>query len=171
MWEQIAMGFEQRWHFPHCVGALDGKHIVMKNPAKSGSSFFNYKHTFSVLLLAVVDINYKFTIIDVGSMGRFIDGSIFSTSVLGKNPNKQSLKFPPPVLVPNFEQPLPNVFVGEDAFPLSENLTRPYPKRSVTGKYENKVFNYRLSRARQTVGMFFWHIGVHILCFPKTVRD
>jgi hypothetical protein len=113
--------------FPTAQG-LAGKHIVIKNPAKSGSSFFNYKHTFSVVLLAVVDFNYKFTIIYVGSMGRFSDGSIFSTSALGKKLNKQSLKFPPPALVPNFEQPLPYIFIGDEAFPLSENLMRPYPK-------------------------------------------
>jgi hypothetical protein len=167
MWEQIAMAFEQRWHFPHCVGAMDGKHIVIKNPEKSGCSFFNYKHTFSVVLLAVVDFNYKFTIIDVGSMGRFSDGSIFSTSVLGKKLNKQSLEFPPPALMPNFEQPLPYVFVGDEAFPLSENLMSLYPKRSVTGKYENKVFNYSLSRARQTVECSFGILASRFRVFRK----
>ena len=32
---------------------------------------------------------------------------------------------------------------------------RPYPKRSVTGNYENQVFNYRFSRARQPVECTF----------------
>jgi len=27
MWETIASRFEERWQFPHCIGALDGKHI------------------------------------------------------------------------------------------------------------------------------------------------
>jgi len=41
MWETTARRFEKRWQFPHCIGALDGKHIMIKKPAKSGSSFFN----------------------------------------------------------------------------------------------------------------------------------
>jgi len=51
-----------------------------------------------------------------------------------------------------FEQRLPYIFVADEALPLSENLMRPYPKRSVSGNIENTIFNYRLSRARQTLG-------------------
>ena len=43
-WENISRGFENRWNFPHCVGALDGKHVVIQAPAKSGSLFFNNRH-------------------------------------------------------------------------------------------------------------------------------
>ena len=167
MWETNARRFEERWQFPHCIGALDGKHIMIKKPAKSGSSFFNYKQTFSVVLMATVDADYKFITIDVGSKGRFNDENIFSSSVLAKNLNKQTLQLPPPALLPNFEQPLPYVFVGDEAFPLSNNLMRPYPKRSVTGNYENKVFNYRLSRARQPVECTFGILASRFRVFRK----
>ena len=80
---------------------------MIKKPEKSGSSFFNYEQTFSVVLMATVDTGYKFNTIDVGSKGRFSDGNIFSCSVLAKKLDKQSLQFPPPALLPNFEQPLP----------------------------------------------------------------
>jgi hypothetical protein len=45
--------------------------------AKSGFSFFNYKQTLSVVLMATVNADCKFITIDVGSMGRFSDGNIF----------------------------------------------------------------------------------------------
>nr|CAH7729055.1 unnamed protein product [Callosobruchus chinensis] len=35
IWESIASRFEQRWQFPHCVGAVDGKHVVIKKPNKA----------------------------------------------------------------------------------------------------------------------------------------
>jgi hypothetical protein len=129
MWEKIARRFVERWQFPHCIGALDGKHITIKKPAKSGSSLFKYKQTFSVVLMATVNAEYKFVTIDVGSMGRFSDGNIFSSSVLAKMLNKRALQLLPPALLPNFEQPFPYVFVGDEAFPLSNNLMRPYPKK------------------------------------------
>lgn len=35
-WVHIASQFEKRWNFPNCIGAIDGKHIVMQSPANAG---------------------------------------------------------------------------------------------------------------------------------------
>lgn len=42
-WADLAAQFNQKWNFPHCIGAVDGKHIVMQSPAHSGSLYYNYK--------------------------------------------------------------------------------------------------------------------------------
>jgi len=42
-WRSIAHGFENAWNFPQCVGAIDGKHVVVQAPPKSGSMYYNYK--------------------------------------------------------------------------------------------------------------------------------
>ncbi|XP_039763780.1 uncharacterized protein LOC120636389 [Pararge aegeria] len=69
-WSQIEEGFKNIWQFPNCIGALDGKHVQIRSPHNSGSQFYNYKKSFSTVLLAVVDANYKFVIVDVGAYGR-----------------------------------------------------------------------------------------------------
>ncbi|XP_026673863.1 uncharacterized protein LOC113465000, partial [Ceratina calcarata] len=28
-WREVSNNFEQAWNFPHCLGALDGKHILL----------------------------------------------------------------------------------------------------------------------------------------------
>ena len=58
-WEEIEKEFNSCWNFPNCIGAVDGKHIVITAPFNSGSLFHNYKGTFSINLLALVDANYS----------------------------------------------------------------------------------------------------------------
>lgn len=55
--EKIAEGFHRLRNFPQCVGALDGKSILMK------------KGNFSMILMALVDYDYKFTYVQVGGDG------------------------------------------------------------------------------------------------------
>jgi hypothetical protein len=81
-WKEVSKTFETVWNLPHCVGALDGKDIVLQAPIKSGSDFFNYKSKFSIVLLALVDGNYNFIFADVGCQGRISVGGVFKNCKL-----------------------------------------------------------------------------------------
>ena len=56
-WELIEEGFRTKWNFPNCCGAINGKHVNIQAPKNSGSLFFNYKGTFSLDLMALVDVD------------------------------------------------------------------------------------------------------------------
>ena len=81
-WIEIAKGFETRAHFPHCIGAVDGKQIRIKKPYHSASLFYNYKNYFSIVLLALADANYRFIYVDIGSYGKDSDPNILQNSSL-----------------------------------------------------------------------------------------
>lgn len=59
-WHTIANRFEERWNFPHTLGAVDGKHIRLKRQNNLGSAFYNYKRNFSILLFVMLDADLPF---------------------------------------------------------------------------------------------------------------
>jgi hypothetical protein len=95
-------------------------------PPNSGSKFFNYKHSFSDVLLALVDARYKFTVVDIGSYGRNSDGETFAHSKLGKY-LETHLGIPEDKQLPGTSCLAPHVIADDDACPLKTNLMRPYP--------------------------------------------
>lgn len=76
-WLNIADDFGAKANFPNCLGAIDGKHVRMIKPMNRGSLYYNYKHFFSIVLLAICDSNYNFTYVDVGSYGKSADSQIY----------------------------------------------------------------------------------------------
>ena len=148
-WREIAENYAQRWNFPNCIGALNGKHILIKPPGESGSFYYNYKHTFSIVLLALVDADYKFIYVDIGTNGRVSDGGVFKQSTLGKALENSELSIPQPSPLQRYGVPMPYIIVADDAFPLKENIMKPYSFGGLTK--EQRIFNYRLSRAGRIV--------------------
>ena len=148
-WKVIAEEYLKRWHFPNTVGSLDGKHIKIRKPSCSGSTYFNYKHTFSIVLLAVADANYRFLFVDVGSQGRCSDAGVFSESHLNKALQLNALHLPPPAEIPGTREKMPFWLLADDAFPLRDHILKPYPQRNLS--HDERIYNYRLSRGRMCI--------------------
>ncbi|XP_071580016.1 putative nuclease HARBI1 [Temnothorax nylanderi] len=149
-WKAISHDFNEKWHFPHCIRAIDGKHVIIQSPEKSGSAYFNYKKTHSIVLLAMCDANYLFTYVDIGAFGRQSDGGIFKQSEMGQRFAQGKMNVPAADEIYEGSTTYPYVIVGDEAFPLTSYLMRPYPGRGELTT-EKKIYNYRLSRARRVI--------------------
>ncbi|XP_011696247.1 PREDICTED: uncharacterized protein LOC105454954 [Wasmannia auropunctata] len=79
-WKSISEEFMNKWQFPNCLGAIDGRHMRIQAPPNSGSNFYNYKQFFSMVLLATCDATYKFTWIDIGQYGSISDGGTWANT-------------------------------------------------------------------------------------------
>ncbi|CAK1599439.1 unnamed protein product [Parnassius mnemosyne] len=58
-WLAVSQEFDEKWNFPHVLGAMDGKHVVLQAPFNSGNDYDNYKLFPSIVLFALVDANYR----------------------------------------------------------------------------------------------------------------
>ena len=148
-WKKIADRFGSRWNFHNCMGALDGKHVAMKCPPRGGSKYYNYKHFNSIVLLALVDADYNFIWVDVGTNGPAGDAQIFNESELLETMESGDIGRPKPRRLPGGNTEVPYFIVGDDAFAIKTWLMKPYSQRQLTR--EMRIFNYRLSRARRIV--------------------
>ncbi|XP_076547090.1 uncharacterized protein LOC143305836 [Osmia lignaria lignaria] len=124
-------------------------------PEHSGSLYFNYKGTFSIALLGVADANYNFLYADVGCQGRISDGGMFKYTSLYKDLERKRLNVPNEEPLPGRIKSVPFVFVADDAFALSTYMMKPYPGRTPGACSPERIYNYRLSRARRVIENVF----------------
>ncbi|XP_011860305.1 PREDICTED: putative nuclease HARBI1, partial [Vollenhovia emeryi] len=175
-WLDIANDFENIWNFPHCIGAIDGKHVIIQCPNKAGSTYFNYKQSHSIVLMAICDAKYIIRFVDIGAYGRRSDGGIFKDSFIGKAFDEEWMGIPQPTAIGEGGPVLPYCLVGDEAFPLKSYLLRPYPGRGGLTA-EQSIYNYRLSRARRMIENTFgilasqWRIyRKPIIASPKNAK-
>nr|CAI5845958.1 unnamed protein product [Callosobruchus analis] len=151
-WLKIAKEFDNQWNFPHCIGALDGKHVQIQCPANSGSSFYNYKGTFSIVLMAIVNANYKFIYAYVGSQGRMSDGGVFQRTSFCRSLLNNALNIPKPIPLKSMHLEVPYVLVAD-----------------VLVGSPRRIYNYRLSRARRIVENAFGLLSAIFRIFRKPI--
>lgn len=70
--------------------------------------------------MALVNAKYEFIYVDIGCQGRISDGGVFQNTALYQKLSENQLMLPP-------ADPMPYVFVGDDAFALTTLMLKPYP--------------------------------------------
>ena len=91
----IVDSFQVR-QFPNALGAIDGKHIVIRIPVDGDSHHCNYKHTHSVVLLAIAGPDLEYIYADIGTNGRVNDGGLWNRSSISHAIESNSLCLPNP---------------------------------------------------------------------------
>lgn len=152
--EENVHGFA-RLGFPQCFGAIDGCHIEVNPPQEEASDYFNYKGWYSTVLFACVDYRYRFMYVNVGSPGKCNDSTIFETSLLKVQHEKN------PIFQMNAKTiqgvNVPVLLIGDSAFRLSRYVMKPFPFSSCQDEAEKK-FNFHLSKCRRVVENAFGHL-------------
>ena len=169
-WIEIAEQFGARWQFHNALGALDGKHIRIRCPPNGGFMYYkNYKNFHSIILMALVDAEYKFIWTDTGLPGSHSDAQLFNHSELREAIMDGTLNLPAPRPLPGDDRPLPYFIIGDDAFALRTWMMKPYSHRNL--HHDERIFNYRLSRARRIVENAFGILANRFQCLLGTMQQ
>jgi hypothetical protein len=168
-WEAKSDLFGSKWQLHHCVGALDGKHVAIRCPPHGGSEYFNYKKFHSIILMALVDADYRFIWVDVGQPGSAGDAQVFNNSELKECLENDTAGLPVAAPLPGDNTDIDYFIVGDDAFALRTWLMKPYSKQQLS--IQERVFNYRLSRARRIVENAFGILANRFQVLLTTMRQ
>lgn len=99
--------------------------------------------------MAVCDGAYKFTLVDIGAFVSTSDGAVFQNSKFGNKFDLNEMSVPGSSNLKGMKEKLPFFFVADEAFPLKKYIMRPFP--GIGLNIRQRIFNYRLSRARRIV--------------------
>lgn len=156
-WKMVGRKFEQRCNFPQCIEAIDGKHVKIWCPFRSGSEFYNYNGVFSIILFAIVDAELNFTYICIGTNGHTQDVAVWTECSFKEGLEKNTLNFSSN-----------HVIVADDVFPFKQNILKTYSKTKLSA--QKWVFHYRLLQARTWVKNAFGILAARFRIFLRTIE-
>lgn len=99
--------------------------------------------------MAGCDANYNFVFGDVGAYGSQSDGGVLNNSEMGRRLKTKTLGTPLSKILPNGGPLMPHYAIGNEAFPIHENIMHLYPGLKFTP--EQTHFNYRILTSRWSI--------------------
>jgi hypothetical protein len=161
--KEVVKGFEECWGFPQAAGAIDGSII---KPKDSASDYYNRKGYYSIIVQALVDFRGLFLDAYIGWPGKVHDARVFVNSSLYQKGTSGSLFPDTTKKLHGIDVPL--VILGDPAYPALPWLMKPFPENEHTTR-EQKIYNYRQSRARMVVENAFGRLKGRWRCLLKRI--
>ena len=138
--QQYIENFENKWGVPQCIGAIDGSHIPVSQPALCHTDYYNCKGWYSILIQAVVDYKYCFLGIYTGWPGNVHDARVLAHSTFYRKANAGQLLSDKTKTLSGVSVPV--FVIGDSAYPMLPWPMKPYSQPSVDST-EKRTFNYR----------------------------
>ncbi|XP_048373451.1 protein ANTAGONIST OF LIKE HETEROCHROMATIN PROTEIN 1-like [Sphaerodactylus townsendi] len=146
--------------FPHCIGAIDGMHILIRAPGGRMDESGNCKKNCSIFLQGTVDHTGRFINAEVGWSGRSHDAFIFQNSALCTAMDAGVFVPGNPTLDLNGVQ-VPALMVADGAYPIRRWLMKPFGKN---GDTRRRTFDHALHRVRNVVECAFGRLKARWRC-------
>lgn len=108
--------------FPHCIGAVDGAHIIISAPKARAAEYVNWKSTFSVLLHGTTDHTSQFVDVSIGYSGRNYNAFVFESALCTAMDTSAFMPHNPMIWLEGIS--IPPLIMA--AYPIQEWLMKPY---------------------------------------------
>jgi hypothetical protein len=119
--------------------------------------------------MALVDADYKFMLVNVGSPGSCSDAQIWNYCDLRDHIVTDRIGWPQSDPIPHDDMDTPYYIIGDEAFALKTWLMKPFSRRHVD--HEERIFKYRLSRAMRVVENAFGILANRFGCLLTTLKQ
>jgi hypothetical protein len=98
----------------------------------------------------------RFIYVDLGTNGQISDSTIWQNSRLHSSILNNTVNLPPPSAIPMSNTIVPYHIIGDDIFPLTSFMMKPYPRQLDVVDMKKRVFNYRLVFYHVIILHFFY---------------
>ncbi|XP_067950255.1 uncharacterized protein [Watersipora subatra] len=146
---EIADIIEANYKYPQAIGAVDGTHFEIIPPADGMADFLCRKMYPSVVMQAVVDVQYLFRDVYANTPGSAHDAAVFRRSRLSTLVMQNMPKWDKIV----HGESLPLYILGDPAYPISRQIIKGFTGANLSPEKES--FNVYNNKARMCVEIAF----------------
>ena len=129
----------------------------------------NYKGYHTVVMMALVDADYKFRWMNIGAQGWSSDAQIWNQCDLKKAIERRLFYMQAASPLPGDEKPMEYYITADDAFGMKTWLTKPFSRRGLAN--DKRIFNYHLSRVRRVVENAFGILANRFRCLLSVMNQ